>query len=147
MSKKKKYRGHFCWCCGRTRPNEKFSGRGHSRHICKECQKLGKEEIAFRQHQRNIDRLLCWDGRIRRKSRHVFLRYLNHTNERVRGYAEMVKAHNEQLRQEDREIYLAQQEDEERIMAMCEEWENDQEPDDDDDDNPLDDSDLEEIPF
>jgi hypothetical protein len=29
--------GHYCWACGRTRPNEKFSGRGHRDHICKQC--------------------------------------------------------------------------------------------------------------
>ncbi len=147
MSKKKKYRGHFCWCCGRIRPNEKFSGRGHSRHICKECQKLGKEELAFRQCQRNIDRLLDWDGRIRRKSRHVFLRYLNHTDERVRVYAEKVNAYNEQLRQEDRKMYLAQREDEERMLALFEESEGYQDLNDDDDDGPTEDPDLEEIPF
>lgn len=29
--------GHYCIICGRTRPNEKFSGKGHRRHICKDC--------------------------------------------------------------------------------------------------------------
>jgi len=29
--------GHYCYVCGRDRPNEKFSGRGHKRHICKDC--------------------------------------------------------------------------------------------------------------
>jgi hypothetical protein len=27
------------------RPNEKFSGKGHRRHICKQCSRLPKEEI------------------------------------------------------------------------------------------------------
>ena len=40
----KKRRGHYCWACGRTRPNEKFSGRGHRDHICKECQAARKRE-------------------------------------------------------------------------------------------------------
>jgi hypothetical protein len=61
-------------------------------------------------------------------------------------YAVEKKAHNEQLRQEDREMVLAQREDEERMIATYEEWEDFQEPDDGDD-NPHDDSDLEEIPF
>lgn len=95
MSKKKKYRGHYCWCCGCIRPNEKFSGNGHRRHLCKDCKKLGKEEIAFRQHQRDIDRLLDWDGKIRRKTRHVFQSYLNHSDPRVQVYAEKVQAHSE----------------------------------------------------
>ena len=43
MSRKKRKRkqpGHFCWACGHRRPNEKFSGRGHARHVCRECAKL-----------------------------------------------------------------------------------------------------------
>ena len=38
--KKKKSRklpGHYCWRCGRRRANEKFSGKGHAKHICKDC--------------------------------------------------------------------------------------------------------------
>jgi hypothetical protein len=38
MSKKKK-RGHYCRICHTYRANEKFSGKGHARHICKSCQK------------------------------------------------------------------------------------------------------------
>ena len=37
--------GHYCRICGRQRPNEKFSGKGHKNHICKDCAKLPKEEI------------------------------------------------------------------------------------------------------
>jgi len=35
--KKKKQQGHYCWRCGRRRANEKFSGIGHAKHICKDC--------------------------------------------------------------------------------------------------------------
>jgi single-stranded DNA-specific DHH superfamily exonuclease len=146
MVKKKKYRGHYCWCCGCIRPNEKFSGKGHSRHLCKDCQKLGKEELSFRQHQRNIDRLLDFDGRIRRKTRHVFERYLSHKDARVREYAEKVKAHNEQLRREIREMYQAEREAEAQMLAEYEELANCDDPDDDDHE-PLNDAELEEIPF
>ena len=41
----KKYRGHYCRICGRIRPNEKFSGKGHRNHICKECARKPKTEI------------------------------------------------------------------------------------------------------
>ncbi|MBN1652924.1 MAG: hypothetical protein JXA30_04030 [Deltaproteobacteria bacterium] len=94
--------GHFCWCCGRHRPNERFSGKGHRRHLCKDCSKLGKEELEYRQHIRNIDQLLDWDGRIRRKQRLNFEKYLNHSDERVRVYAQRAMAHNERLREERR---------------------------------------------
>lgn len=36
--------GHYCWMCGRVRPNEKFSGSGHQRHLCRECAKRPREE-------------------------------------------------------------------------------------------------------
>ena len=35
--KRKKQPGHYCRRCGRRRANEKFSGAGHARHICKDC--------------------------------------------------------------------------------------------------------------
>jgi hypothetical protein len=31
---------HYCHICGRNRSNEKFSGRGHRDHVCKDCQRL-----------------------------------------------------------------------------------------------------------
>lgn len=38
MSKRKSH-GHYCYVCGRYRSNESFSGKNHSRHICKSCSK------------------------------------------------------------------------------------------------------------
>ena len=35
-----KNRGHYCKICGEYKANEKFSGKGHAAHICKECAKL-----------------------------------------------------------------------------------------------------------
>ena len=45
MKKKKKRNrpkpsGHYCWVCGTHKPNEKFSGRGHATHMCKQCHAL-----------------------------------------------------------------------------------------------------------
>jgi hypothetical protein len=37
--------GHYCRICGRQRPNERFSGKGHKTHICKECARKPKAEI------------------------------------------------------------------------------------------------------
>lgn len=42
----KKPRGHYCKVCGQYKANEKFSGRGHAAHICKECSKLSPAERA-----------------------------------------------------------------------------------------------------
>jgi hypothetical protein len=36
--------GQYCRICGRTRPNERFSGHGHSIHVCRDCAKMPKEE-------------------------------------------------------------------------------------------------------
>ena len=35
--------GHYCRICGRTRTNEKFSGKGHRVQVCKDCARLAKE--------------------------------------------------------------------------------------------------------
>ena len=86
MSQKRRS-GHYCWSCDRTRANEKFSGKGHARHLCKDCARLGKEELAYRQTTRDLDRLLTWDGHIPKRNREQFLKYLNHKDERIRAYA------------------------------------------------------------
>jgi len=38
--KRNKPHGHFCYVCGEHKANEKFSGRGHANHICRQCQAL-----------------------------------------------------------------------------------------------------------
>lgn len=39
---------HYCWKCGQYLANEKYSGKGHARHICKKC--MAEE----RAHRREI---------------------------------------------------------------------------------------------
>ena len=36
--------GHYCRICGRERPNEQFSGKGHKIHVCKLCNAKPKSE-------------------------------------------------------------------------------------------------------
>lgn len=36
--------GHYCRICGRNRANEKFSGKGHKNHICKDCSRKPKQQ-------------------------------------------------------------------------------------------------------
>ena len=50
--------GHYCWVCGRVRANERFSGKGHARHICKQCARLPKERRDRVQALRDIERFL-----------------------------------------------------------------------------------------
>lgn len=48
MPKKKRGRpqGHYCKVCGEYKANEKFSGKGHAAHICKDCSQLSSAEQA-----------------------------------------------------------------------------------------------------
>ena len=52
--------GHYCKICGRTRSNEKFSGKGHKKHICKDCsgkagRKKRESEETFDGFDRELD--------------------------------------------------------------------------------------------
>lgn len=38
--KKKKRQGHYCRVCGEMKAHEKFSGKGHVKHVCKSCASL-----------------------------------------------------------------------------------------------------------
>ncbi len=98
----KRRSGHYCWSCDRMRANEKFSGSGHARHLCKDCARLGKEELAYRQAIRNLERLVTWEGYIPRKKRVQFRKYLEHEDERVRAYARQLEAADALAREEQR---------------------------------------------
>ena len=50
--------GHYCRICGRSRPNEKFSGKGHKIHVCKECARKPKDERDAIEHEYEIFRFL-----------------------------------------------------------------------------------------
>ena len=50
--------GHYCRICGRQRPNEKFSGKGHNIHVCKDCIQLPKEKRQFIEERNEIEGFL-----------------------------------------------------------------------------------------
>jgi hypothetical protein len=104
------------------RANEQFSGRGHARHLCRECAKLGKKDLAYRQAARDIDRMVDWNGRVRRKQRKSFERFLSHPDERVRRHARDVAARDLQVRESFRQERLA-----EEAAELA--WENEQDMD------------------
>jgi hypothetical protein len=35
---------HFCWVCSSLLANERFTGRGHRQHVCRDCQRLPGEQ-------------------------------------------------------------------------------------------------------
>lgn len=102
-------RGHFCWACGRVRPNEQFSGKGHQRHICRACARLGPSELAYLQALRDMNRLLRWGETIPKRHRPAFERFLVHPDARVRDHARETIARSDAARQESRDAAYADQ--------------------------------------
>ncbi|HVC95762.1 MAG TPA: hypothetical protein VND64_18865 [Pirellulales bacterium] len=72
--------------------NERFSGKGHARHVCRECSRLGGDELARRQAMRNLERCFSSDGKIRRRCRRPFQQFLDHADPVVRDLAEQYLA-------------------------------------------------------
>ena len=98
--KRKKQRGHYCWCCDTTQPNEQFSGKGHRRHLCRQCLKLGPKELKVRQALRDMEQCVDFDGQIYRSKRRHFKTFLRHPNPRVRAAAEEIVNERNRLEQE-----------------------------------------------
>ncbi len=98
----KRRRGHFCWCCGRLLPNERFAGGGHVRHVCRECSQLGAEELEYRQAVRDIERVLRSPYSISRRERASLERHLQHPSPRVQSYAAKRLFEGERQRAESR---------------------------------------------
>jgi hypothetical protein len=86
MAKKKRYRGHFCIVCGRIRPNEKFSGKGHAAHICNACAKKPEEK---RVEEITLNRIswVCRYGNLSRSNRRMLENHSRSPNERIREAA------------------------------------------------------------
>lgn len=100
MARRRKRRGHFCWSCRSYLPNERFSGGGHARHLCKRCSRLGQAELRYRQATLDLDRLLDrGGGRIRKRDREAFSRFLSHSDTRVREYARKISEYLEREQQ------------------------------------------------
>ncbi len=96
MSRKKKREvsvaGHYCWACDRRRANEKFSGRGYARHLCRDCAGVGAGELAYRQARRNLERCVNWGRVIPQKKHKAFAQFLTHSDARIRALAEQMQA-------------------------------------------------------
>lgn len=143
--RKKRYRGHYCWCCDRIRPHEKFSGKGHARHLCKDCARLGAEEVNYRQALRNLERCMGLSTTIPRKHRESFNRFLTHQDPRIRAAAREMEALDAQTRAEWQELRRQEHELEDRMLEAWECMEAVEPEIDDLTDNKDDDDD--EIPF
>jgi GrpB-like predicted nucleotidyltransferase (UPF0157 family) len=73
-----------------------------------------------------MERLLNWDGTIRRKRRQEFERFLQHSNPRVRRYAEELSECDASRRREIREEREAEEDCLERIEDTV--WQEEMDP-------------------
>ncbi len=80
-----KQRGHFCKICGEYKANEKFSGKGHAAHICKQCAKLPIEK---RNEMQTVNRLLNLPFRLSKEQRSWLEKMRKSQSEEIRGAAE-----------------------------------------------------------
>lgn len=127
MSKKRKRhrqkrQGHYCWCCDCYRPNEKFSGKGHGRHLCRDCRQLGPEELAYRQAVRDIEQCVLDNGRIRPKRRKTFEQFLHHEDSRVRALAESILEEDRLRRMDWQEMGQLEEERLASLLSREEDW-------------------------
>lgn len=68
--------GHYCRICGRERANEKFSGKGHAAHVCKDCAREQKAEARRMKSVRKIVDSLSDETRNAMKYVWEFRRYI-----------------------------------------------------------------------
>lgn len=88
MARKKRSRGHFCWCCERVLPNERFSGRGHGTHLCRRCARLPLAERERRQALVDFARYEWAHGRRKRRAaRGAVEQHRDHPDPEIRALA------------------------------------------------------------
>ena len=86
MSKrKKKLPGHYCKVCGERKSNEKFSGKGHAAHICRECEKLSPEK---RNELQTINRIMNLPFWLKKDQINWLKKMMKSKNEEIRNVAE-----------------------------------------------------------
>lgn len=66
-------RGNYCIECGDFLPNEKFSGSGHRKHLCKDCNRKGKKVNS--ESTSDFDRKLHQLSKAIRNCMIVYMRY------------------------------------------------------------------------
>ena len=76
---------HYCKICGEYKANEKFSGKGHAAHICKECAKLPQEK---RNEMQTVNRLINLPLHLSRDQRSWLEKMRKDKRDEVRNTAE-----------------------------------------------------------
>lgn len=81
--------GCYCRLCGRERANEKFSGKGHSVHVCKDCWNLPPPRKERIEREEEILGFLR-QSRISAKNRKRLAVLSEHADAELRHLAELV---------------------------------------------------------
>lgn len=79
--------GYYCRICGTVKANEKFSGKGHKRHICKKCSKLPATDREDLKILNKIYGLFRYDN-LSKVNRRMLEGYLKHKSEKIRAASE-----------------------------------------------------------
>jgi hypothetical protein len=96
---KKKRQGHYCRICGEWKANEKFSGKGHAAHSCRECAAL---PLSRRNELQRIGRVAAIDAKLRlmKEEWDLLEKYAQNTSyPELKKYAAGVLAHKREMRE------------------------------------------------
>lgn len=97
---KKKRQGHYCKICDQWKANEKFSGKGHAAHICKECASLPIERKNELQRINKVERI-SEKIRLTKEEWDLLEKYSkNKKYPELKEYAADVLAHHRQMKED-----------------------------------------------
>ena len=82
--------GHYCRFCNSERPNERFSGKGHRQHICKDCQKKPKIERDRIEINDELEGFLFNQSRISKKNKARLKVLMDHVDSELSYKAKLV---------------------------------------------------------
>lgn len=63
--------GRYCRLCGRRRPNEAFSGRGHARCICRECESYRRARASRPEESSSLRPAVAHEVRVGQRRRRM----------------------------------------------------------------------------
>ena len=100
----KRRQGHYCRICGEWKANEKFSGKGHAAHICRECAAL---PLSRRNELQRIGRVESIASKLRltKEEWELLEKYAKSTTyPELKAYAATVLEHRRDMRELGRPV-------------------------------------------
>ena len=80
---------HFCKICNSFKANERFSGKGHKTHICKDCKSLGQEAISHIQRINDVTDFLL-QSNISKNNIKTLRTYIEEGNEELKEISSLI---------------------------------------------------------